>query len=80
MKTRKTLSSMAPSTVGKLRTQVRGSVRPFCAYIKRGPRGQQTRTEHRWRCAERRGLARVEPMLDGYLVTLTPQGEGYLGD
>lgn len=80
MRTRKALSSMAPSTVRKLRSQVRDSVRPFCAYVKRGPRGQQTRTELRWRCAERRGLAQVQPMLNGYLVTLTAQGEGYLGD
>jgi len=44
----------------------------------RRPGGQQTKTEKRWRAAARRGLARVEEVLGGSIVTLTPVGMGYL--
>lgn len=77
---RREIQPLAPSTVQKLRTQVRSARRPFALFIMRGPKGQLTRTEERWRCAERRGLAKVQRVMTGYLVTLTPHGEGYLHD
>ena len=74
----RTPEPLARSTVKRLREDARRRT-PMALFLRRGPGNQPTKTELRWRSAERRGFCQITPWMGGILVTLTPHGEGYLG-